>query len=85
MYMRRRSGSAAGQFSQFCCRFIPRRLLNRFNVVVVNGHDDIKMWTIGPANYTTPAIRHTAIGLELEEAFTLNVNRTERDVGFNSS
>ena len=24
-------------------------LLNRFNVVVVNGHGDIEMWTIGPA------------------------------------
>ena len=42
-----------------CSLFIPL-LLNRFNVVVVNGHDDIEMWTIGPANYrgqTTRAIR----------------------------
>ena len=32
-------------------------VLNRFNVVVVNGHDDIDMWTIGSANYMTRAIR----------------------------
>ena len=32
-------------------------LLNCFNIVVVNSHDDIEMWTIGPANYTTRAIR----------------------------
>ncbi len=32
-------------------------VLNRFNVVVVNGHDAIDMWTIRPANYTTRAIR----------------------------
>ena len=64
------------------CSLLTPLLLNRFNGVVVNGHDDIDMWTIGPANYTT---RDTAIGLVLEEAFILNVGRKGRDVGFNSS
>ena len=77
------------------CRFRTRRLYllvidtltnNRFNVVVVNGHDDNEMWTIGPANYPySYDARDTAIGLELEEAFTLNVGRKGRDVEFNSS
>ena len=39
-----------------CSLLIPL-LLNRFNFVVVNGHDDIEMGIIGPANYTTRAIR----------------------------
>ena len=39
-----------------CSLFIPL-LLNRLTVVVVNGHDDVEMWTIGPANYTTRAVR----------------------------
>ena len=39
-----------------CSLLIPL-LLIRFNVVVVNGHDSIETWTIGPANYTTRAIR----------------------------
>ena len=39
-----------------CSLLIPL-LLNRFNVVVVNGHDSIEMWTIGPGNYTKHAIR----------------------------
>ena len=56
-------------------------LINRFNVVV-NGHDDIEMWTRPCKLYDA---RVTAIGLELEEAFILNVGRKGRDVGFNSS
>ena len=39
------------------CSLLILILLNRFNIVVVNGHDDIEMWTIGPANNTTRAIR----------------------------
>ena len=67
----------------YSCSLLIPLLLNRFNVVVVNGHDDIEMWTIGPTNYYDA--RDTAIGLELEEAFTFNVGRKGRDVGFNSS
>ena len=65
-----------------CSLLIPL-LLNRFNVVVVNGHDDIDMWTVGPCKLYDA--RDTAIGLELEEAFIVNVGRKGRDVGFNSS
>ena len=54
-----------------------------FNVVVVNGHDDIEVWTIRPCKLYDA--RDMAIGLELEEAFILNVGRKGRDVGFNSS
>ena len=39
-----------------CSLLIPL-LLNRFNAVVVNGHDSIEMWTIGPADYTKRAMR----------------------------
>ena len=71
--MRRRSGSAAVQFldsfvvfflAVCSCSLLIPLILNRFNVVVVNG--------IGK-------------GLELEEAFILNVGRKGRYVGFNSS
>ena len=68
----------------YSCSLLIPLLLNRFNVVVVNGHDDVDMWTVGPANYTTRAIRPSD-SLELEEAFILNAGRKGRDVGFNSS
>ena len=64
--IRRRSGSAAGQFlnsvvvfflAVCSCSLLIPLVLNRFNVVVVNGSDNIEMWTIGPANYTKRAIR----------------------------
>ena len=91
--IRRRSGSPAGQFfnafvvfflAVYSCSLLIPLLLNRFNVVVVNGHDDIEMWTIGSANFTTRTIRPSD-SLELEEAFILNVGRKGRYVGFNSS
>ena len=65
----------------YSCSLLIPLLLNRFNIVVVNGHDDIEMWTIGK-QYDA---RVTAIGLELEEAFLLNVGRKGRDVGLISS
>ena len=37
--------------------FLLPLLLNLYNVVVVNGHGVIDMWTIGPASYITRAIR----------------------------
>ena len=43
----------------YSCSLLIPLLLNRINVVV-NGHDDIEMSTIGPANYTTRAIRPSA-------------------------
>ena len=64
----------------YSCSLLIPLLLNRLNVVVVNGHDDIEMWT--GKLYDA---RDTTIGLELEEAFILNVGRKGRDVGFNSS
>ena len=62
----------------YSCSLLIPLPLNRFNVVVVNGRDDIDICKIYDA-------RDTAIGLELEEAFILNVGRKRRDVGFNSS
>ena len=41
----------------YSCSLLIPLLLDRFNVVVVNCHDDIEMWTTGPANYTTRAMR----------------------------
>ena len=46
----------------YSCSLLIPLLINRFNVVVVNGHDDIEMWTIGPANYIARAIRGHQIG-----------------------
>ena len=65
-----------------CSLFIPL-LLNRLTVVVVNGHDDVEMWTIRPCKLYDAG--GTVFGLELEEAFISNVGRKGRDVGFNSS
>ena len=65
-----------------CSLLIPL-LLIRFNVVVVNGHDDDRDVDYRPCKLYDA--RDTAIGLELEEAFILNVGRKGRDVGFNSS
>ena len=71
----------------YSCSLSIHLLPNRFNVVVANGHGDIEMWTI--ESRTRPCKRYdahdTAIGLELEEAFILNVGRTGRDIRFNSS
>ena len=69
----------------YSCSLLIPLLLNRFNVVVVNGHDDIEMWNIGLQTIRLYDSRDTAIGLELEEAFILNVGRKGRDIGFNSS
>ena len=41
----------------YSCSLLTPLLLNRFNFVVVNGHDSIEMWNIGPADYTKRAIR----------------------------
>ena len=66
----------------YSCSLLIPILLNRFIIVVVNGHDDIEMWTTDCKLYDA---RDTVIGLEFEEAFVLNVVRKGRDVGFNSS
>ena len=60
----------------YSCSLSIHLLLNRFNdyVVVANGHGDIEMWTIRPCKLYDA--HDTAIGLELEEAFILNVGRT---------
>ena len=58
-------------------------LLNCCNVVVVNGGDNIAMWS-RPYGYTLYNACDTAIGLELEEAFFANVGRKGGDVGFDS-
>ena len=60
-------------------------LLNRFNVVVANGHGDVEMWTRESRPCKVYDEHDTAIGLELEEAFILNVGRKGRDIAFNSS
>ena len=57
-------------------------LLNCFNVVEVNGSDDIDIWN---RPYKLYNACDTTIGLELEEAFIANAGRKERDVGFDSS
>ena len=67
----------------YSCSLLIPLLLNRFNVVVVNGHDDIEMWNIVPAKLYDA--RNTAIGFEHEEAFILNVGRKGKVIGFNSS
>ena len=41
----------------YSCSLLIPLLLNRFNAVVVNGHDSIEMWIIGPADYTKRAMR----------------------------
>ena len=41
----------------YTCSLLIPLLLNPFYVVVVNDYDDIGMWTIDHANYTTRAIR----------------------------
>ena len=66
----------------FICELLIPLLLNRFNVVVVNGRDDIEMWS-GPYKFYNAC--DTAIGLELEEAFLANVGRKGGDVGIDSS
>ena len=93
MYVRcnvRRNGSAAGALVVFLravysCSLSIHLLLNRFNVFVANGHGDIEMWPIESRPCTLYDAHDTAIGLELEEAFILNVGRTGRDIRFNSS
>ena len=75
-------GQKYGLPSQKCGMCV---LLNRFNVVVANGHGDIEMWTIESRPCKLYDAHDTGIGLELEEAFILNVGRTGRDIGFNSS
>ena len=69
----------------YSCSLSIHLLLNRFNVVVANGHGDIKMWTIESRPCKLYDAHDTAIRLELEEAFILNVGRTGRDTRFNSS
>ncbi|KAK2188202.1 hypothetical protein NP493_140g02027 [Ridgeia piscesae] len=61
--IRCRIGSAIGQFSSFVRRFLLRHLyllvvdtsvlLNRFNVVIVNIHDTMDMWTTSSITHTT--------------------------------
>ena len=63
----------------YSCSLSIHLLLNRFNdyVVVANGHGDIEMWTRESRPCKLYDAHHdTAIGLELEEAFILNVGRT---------
>ena len=67
----------------YSCSLSIHLLLNRFNVVVANGQSE--MWTIESRPCKLYDARGTAIGLELEEAFILNVGRTGRDIRFNSS
>ena len=67
------------------CSLSIHLLLNRFNVVVANGHGDIEMWPIESWPCRQNDAHDTAIGLELEEAFILNVGHTGRDIRFNSS
>ena len=69
----------------YSCSLSIHLLLNRFNVVVANGHGDIEMWTIESRLCKLYDAHDTAIGLELEEAFILNVGRTGRYIRFNSS
>ena len=69
----------------YSCSLSIHLLLNRFNVVVANGHGDIELWTIVYGRCKLHDAHDTAIGLELEEAFILNVGRTGRDIGFNST
>ena len=69
----------------YSCSLSIHLLLNRFNVVVANGHGDVEMWTRESRPCQLYDAHDTAIGLELEEAFILNGGRTGRDIGFNSS
>ena len=73
----------------YSCSLLISLLLNRFNVVVENGHDNIDDrdvdYTIAHRPCKLYDARDTAIGLELEEAFTLKIGRKGRDVGINSS
>ena len=64
-----------------CWLLIPLHLY-RFNVVAVNGRDDIEMWS-RPYKFYNAC--DTASGLELEEAFLANVGRKGGDVGIYSS
>ena len=63
----------------YSCSLSIHLLLNHFNVVVANGHGDVEMWTIESSSRPCKLYdaHDTAIGLELEEAFTLNVGRRE--------
>ena len=56
----------------FICYLLIPLLLNCFNVVAVNGRDDIEMWS---RPYKLYNACDTAIGLELEEAFLADVGR----------
>ena len=72
----------------YSCSLSIHLLLNRFNVVVANGHGEIEMWTIESIASRPCKLydaHNTAIGLELEEAFILNVGRTRRYIRFNLS
>ena len=50
----------------YSCSLSIHLLLNRFNVVVANGHDDIEMWTIGLANYPIIEIIEAAAEVTLQ-------------------
>ena len=66
----------------FICYLSIPLLLNRFNVVAVNGRDDVEMWS-RPYKFYNAC--DTAIGLELEDTFLANVGRKGGDVGIDSS